>query len=110
MLAGMSTAVKMMHEIQGNVLKGTLSVFMAMINCSKETIDCVVKLAVAAPRACILGMRIRLISMFTIIPIAAVMFNNFMLPLAVSRVPKMYVNAMGMMPGMSRKEKSHENE
>ena len=79
---------KSKHFKKGMFENGILSSLKTIIIWSKETTDCVDKLAIAAPRACNSGIRTRLIITLTIMPAMATMFNNFIFPFAVSNVPK----------------------
>ena len=68
-----------------------LKVLLARINCMKHVANCTQRLVNAAPCALKIGMKTKFKETLMRTPIAATKFSCLRLPLAVSKVPKMYV-------------------
>ena len=83
----MSKVIKIKQLIKGITFQGIFNELKTIKICKIETTDWVRRLAMAAPTAWNFGIKMKFIIMFTPMPIIAVMFNNFKLPLAVSKVP-----------------------
>ena len=67
------------------------NVFFAIKNWMKQVENCTQRLVNAAPCALNFGINMKFNATLIITPIAATKFNCLKLPLAVSKVPKMYV-------------------
>lgn len=67
---------------------GIFKILKAITVCITAIIDCVAKLAMAAPCAYNRGIKIKLTIKLITMPTTADQFNNRMLPFAVSNVPK----------------------
>ena len=88
MVTGTKMARKSRQRSQGSDLIGMPMMLMANTNCNTETNSWVQRLATAEPHACIRGINNKLTVTLITIPMLAMIFNCFILPLAVSKVPK----------------------
>jgi hypothetical protein len=79
--------INLTTEGQGNL---RLKVLMVTKPCIMAMTKCVRRLVIAAPKAPYRGMKIKFNTIFTTPPVSAIRFKCTRLPLAVSRVPKMY--------------------
>ena len=77
--------------IQNDEPNFNLNIFFAMKNCIAHVANCTQRLVKAAPCALKIGMNMKFNETFKITPIAATIFSCFRLPLAVNKVPKIYV-------------------
>ena len=78
----------LIQNFETNVM---LKVCFAIMNCIKHVANCTQRLVKAAPCALKIGMNMKFNETFKITPIAATIFSCFRLPLAVNKVPKIYV-------------------